>query len=219
MITKEMEAVFPEKSFKLDGILAGNIVEVLAAHTYGITLYKQSEKAHDGFVGEKQIQIKGTQGHSRIVMRHEPEYLLVLFLDTATGMIREIYNGSGKEPWECSNYVSSMNHYTICVAKLIELYRHVLPQDKITAMVPIDIYRKTCIEASKEEAIKSKKKPAKTTIDDYINQFNQENRGCLNNKPGTHPNQMAYQMKCRNCGFMYESNGCDIFQRKCPCCK
>lgn len=31
-ITAEMEAVFPEKSFKLDGILVGNIVEVLTAY-------------------------------------------------------------------------------------------------------------------------------------------------------------------------------------------
>ena len=42
-ITSEIEEQFPEKSFKLDGILIGNIVEVMAAHIYGITLYKQSE--------------------------------------------------------------------------------------------------------------------------------------------------------------------------------
>jgi len=30
-ITSEIEEVFPEKSFKLDGILIGNIVEVLTA--------------------------------------------------------------------------------------------------------------------------------------------------------------------------------------------
>ena len=55
-ITSEIEAVFPEKSFKLDGILIGNIVEVLTAQAYGITLYKQSEKTHDGEVDGK----KGT---------------------------------------------------------------------------------------------------------------------------------------------------------------
>lgn len=59
-ITSEMEDVFPEKSFKLDGILIGNIVEVLTAQAYRITLYKQSEKTHDGEVGGKKVQIKGT---------------------------------------------------------------------------------------------------------------------------------------------------------------
>ena len=61
-ITSEIEEVFPEKSFKLDGILTGNIVEILTAQVYGINLYKQSEKTHDGEVNGKKVQIKGTQG-------------------------------------------------------------------------------------------------------------------------------------------------------------
>lgn len=39
-ITAEIEEVFPEKSFKMDGILVGNIVEILTAQAYGITLYR-----------------------------------------------------------------------------------------------------------------------------------------------------------------------------------
>ena len=42
-ITSEIEEVFPEKSFKLDGILIGNIVEVLSANAYGSTLYGNVE--------------------------------------------------------------------------------------------------------------------------------------------------------------------------------
>ena len=52
-ITLDIKNVFSEKSFKLDGILIGNIVEVLTAHSYGITLFKQSEKTHDGEVACK----------------------------------------------------------------------------------------------------------------------------------------------------------------------
>lgn len=47
-ITNDLEALYPEKSFKLDGILLGNIGEVLAAYHYGIRLFKQSEPTHDG---------------------------------------------------------------------------------------------------------------------------------------------------------------------------
>ena len=99
-ITSEIEAVFPEKSFKLDGILIGNIVEVLTAQAYGITLYKQSEKTHDGEVNGKKVQIKGTQGKDAIVIREEPEYLLVEYLDKENGAIREIYNGPGAYAWQ-----------------------------------------------------------------------------------------------------------------------
>ena len=62
-----------------------------------------------------------------------------------------------------------------------------------------------------------KKKEANTTICGYMNKNKQENLGCLN-KPGTHANQVAYQMKCHVCGHVYEANGCDIFLRKCPKC-
>ena len=96
-ITNEIGEVFPEKSFKLDGILIGNIVEVMASHVYGITLYNQSEKTHDGEVDGKKVQIKGTQGKNSIIIREEPEYLIVEYLDNENGIIKEIYNG--QVPW------------------------------------------------------------------------------------------------------------------------
>lgn len=55
----------------------------------------------------------------------------------------------------------------------------------------------------------------KTTIAGFVNRFGQQNTGSLH-KPGTHPNQIAYGMKCLECGAEYESNGCDIFQKRCP---
>ena len=75
-ITREIQDVFPEKSFQLDGILIGNIVEVMVAHAYGISLYKQSEKTHDGEVlsDGRRVQIKGTQRADSIVIRENPEY-------------------------------------------------------------------------------------------------------------------------------------------------
>ena len=57
-ITSEIEEQFPEKSFKLDGILIGNIVEVMAAHIYGITLYKQSEKLMMGKLMAKKFRLR-----------------------------------------------------------------------------------------------------------------------------------------------------------------
>lgn len=223
-ITSEIENVFPEKSFKLDGILIGNIVEVLTAHAYGITLYKQSEKTHDGEVDGKKVQIKGTQGKGAIVIREEPEYLLVEFLDKETGTIREIYNGPGALAWQYRSYVPSMNFYTIRVNKLLELDATVTEENRIKPIVSMEKYNKNALETktTKEKIIKvkmnsSSRKVGKTLVKGYINRNNQENYGCLN-KPGNHANQYAYLMHCNECGHEYEANGCDVAIRKCPKC-
>ena len=218
-ITSEIENVFPERSFKLDGILIGNIVEVLTAQAYGITLYKQSEKTHDGEVDGKKVQIKGTQGKDYIVIREEPEYLLVEYLDKMSGTIQEIYNGPGALAWQYRSYVPSMNYSTIRINKLLELDATISDKERITPVISIRKYTKD-ITGKKEVTAKygqAKGKVGKTLVKGYINRNNQENYGCLN-KPGTHWNQVAYLLHCNECGFEYEANGCDIAIRKCPKC-
>ena len=218
-ITSEIEEVFPEKSFKLDGILVGNIVEVLTAQAYGITLYRQSEKTHDGEVNGKKVQIKGTQGKDSIVIREEPEYLLVEYLDKETGTIQEIYNGPGAPAWQYRSYVPSMNFYTIRINKLLELDATLTEEKRIPPIVPVKKYVKGTTGDKKAitECRQIKRKTGKTLVEGYVNRNNQENRGCLN-KPGNHYNQMAYLLHCNECGFEYEANGCDVAIRKCPKC-
>lgn len=211
-ITSEIEEVFPEKSFKLDGILIGNIVEVLTANAYGITLYRQSEKAHDGEVDGKKVQIKGTQGKDYIVIRDEPEYLLVEYLDKETGTIQEIYNGPGALAWQYRSYVPSMNFYTIRINKLLELNITIPDEQRLPAIADIKKYFKT-IKSMKQ----NRSKVGKTLVEGYLNKNNQVNKGCLN-KPGNHINQVAYLLHCNECGFEYEANGCDVAIRKCPRC-
>lgn len=218
-ITAQIEEVFPEKSFKMDGILIGNIVEVMTAHAYGITLYRQSEKTHDGEVDGKKVQIKGTQGKESIIIREEPEYLLVEYLDKVNGTIREIYNGPGALAWQYRSYVPSMNHYTIRVNKLLELDGEVAEENRIRPLIPVEKYAKD-VAVNKQSIASGQgagKKAGKTLVAGYINRNNQENMGCLN-KPGNHFNQMAYLLRCNHCGFEYEANGCDVAIRKCPRC-
>ena len=218
-ITSEIETVFPEKSFKLDGILIGNIVEVLTAQAYGITLYKQSEKTHDGEVDGKKVQIKGTQGKDSIVIREEPEYLLVEYLDKESGTIQEIYNGPGVLAWQYRSYVPSMNFYTIRINKLLELDATILDEERIPAIVPLKKYVKDITGSTKAagEYGQAKRRTGKTLVKGYINRNNQENYGCLN-KAGNHSNQVAYLLHCNECGYEYEANGCDVAIRKCPIC-
>lgn len=216
-IIAEIEEIYPEKSFKLDGILVGNIVEVLTAAAYGITLYKQSEKTHDGEVNGKKVQIKGTQGKESIVIREEPEHLLVEYLDKETGTICEIYNGPGALAWQYRSYVPSMNFYTIRVNKLLELNATIDEKDRVPSIVPMEKYIKTVVVKAPTEHNRTKRKTGKTLVEGYVNRNNQTNKGCLN-KPGNHYNQMAYLLHCNVCGNEYEANGCDVAIRKCPRC-
>ena len=191
-VTSEIEKEFPEKSFNLDGILIGNIVEVMAARAYGITLYKQSEKTHDGEVAGKKIQIKGTQKTESIVIREEPEYLIVAFLDKENGKIQEIYNGPGAIAWEYRKFVPSMNFYTIRISKLLELDATITDRDRIPQIVQIEKFHKNAIGKLKCSEDKSEikyqaKKSGKTLITGYVNRNGQENIGCLN-KLGNHAN-------------------------------
>lgn len=179
-ITRELEEVFPDKSFKLDGILVGNIVEILTAQAYGLTLYRQSEKTHDGEVDGKKVQIKGTQGNDYIIIRDEPEYLLVEYLDKETGTIQEIYNGPGALAWEYASYVPSMNHYKIRTNKLIELNETISEEDKIVAVHPLKKYTKYIPQRDIQSGNgQARKGTGKTLVEGYINKNNQENRGCL----------------------------------------
>lgn len=216
--TLDLGSVFPEKSFKLDGILIGNIVEVLTAHSYGITLYKQSEKTHDGVVSGRKVQIKGTQGNGSIIFREEPDYLLVEFLDKKDGTIKEIYNGPGNLVWEFRSYVPSMNHYTIRVNTLLEIRDEVLEQDRIKTVIPVEKYKQKAVtDLAQKMQVNKRRNTGKTLVSGYVNMNVQENLGCLK-KPGNHYNQMAYQLLCQKCGHKYEANGCDVAIRKCPKC-
>jgi len=143
-ITEEIATVIPEKSFNLDGILIGNIVEVMVAHAYGISLYKQSEKTHDGEVisDGRKVQIKGTQKADSIVIREKPDYLIVEFLDKKNGVIKEIYNGPGNLVWENVTFVPSMNFYTIRVNKLLDIDARVEESDRIPQLVIVEKYKK-----------------------------------------------------------------------------
>lgn len=213
-ITTEIQEVFPEKSFSLDGILIGNIVEIMAAHLYGITLYKQSEKTHDGEKNGRKVQIKGTQKIDVITVSHKPDYLLVEYLNKENGEISEIYNGPGDLIWEHAKYIPSNNKYSLSVNKLLDA---VVPDtERIKPVCDVKKYKKIVTSSGSTDNKKNTK--GKTLITGYINKNNQENLGCLN-KPGNHYNQKAYKLRCNECGYEYEANGCDIAVRRCPKCQ
>ena len=126
-IVKELENDFPGRHFTLDDHLVGSIGEVMAAYYYGIELYTASAEIHDGIVDAKEVQIKFSQQDS-IAISHEPEYLIVLYL-RKNGEIYEVYNGSGKAPWEFASKSDKRKNRHMRVNKLMELDM-VFPSDQ-----------------------------------------------------------------------------------------
>lgn len=138
-IVKELETDFPGRHFTLDGHLVGSIGEVMAAYYYGVELYTASAFAHDGEVDGKKVQIKISQ-QDNIVINHEPEYLIVLYLNKG-GNIYEVYNGPGKEPWDNASKRDSHNNRHMLVNKLMELDKAVCDDQRIPAIHTIEKMR------------------------------------------------------------------------------
>ena len=131
-ILKELETDFPGRHFTLDGHLVGSIGEVMAAYYYGIELYAASAVVHDGEIDGKKVQIKISQ-QDDIVINHEPEYLIVLYL-RKNGDVFEVYNGPGEAPWNSASKRDSHNNRHMRVNKLMELDKQVSDEFRIAVV-------------------------------------------------------------------------------------
>jgi len=54
-----------------------------------------------------------------------------------------------------------------------------------------------------------------------IGYFNPNGQQCCGHcgVPGTAPGQYGYKMECTRCGYVYGTNGSDIYERRCPECQ
>ena len=110
----------------------GSIGEVMAAYYYGIELYAASAVVHDGEIDGKKVQIKISQ-QDDIVINHEPEYLIVLYL-RKNGDVFEVYNGPGEAPWNSASKRDSHNNRHMRVNKLMELDKQVSDEFRIAVV-------------------------------------------------------------------------------------
>ncbi len=119
-IIDELRSAHPNKHFTLDGFLLGDLGEVYAEEHYGLHLLPESNETHDAVTADgRLVQIKTTQ-RNRIGIYSEPDYLLVLQVQQ-DGTINEIYNGPGREPWECAGKMQKNGQKSISIARLREL--------------------------------------------------------------------------------------------------
>lgn len=119
-LVSELEQLFPERPFTLDGHLVGSLGEVVAAQRYGLTLLPPSSQTHDARAPDgRLIQIKLTQGGA-VGLRSEPNHLLVLSL-ADSGAIDEVYNGPGTPAWGAAGRMQRNGQRSVRVSKLRSL--------------------------------------------------------------------------------------------------
>ena len=100
--------------------MLGSIGEVYAAEQYGLKLYEASHPVHDAVTADgREVQIKLTQTN-RVALYECPDYLIVLKIDKE-GIISEIYNGPGSEPWRLAGPMRKNGQRTISIRKLMSI--------------------------------------------------------------------------------------------------
>ena len=98
-IVSQLQKLYPQKRFTLDGRLVGDIGEVLAEESYLIKLNNGLTKHHDAMCMDgtmRKVQIKSTMKDSlTFPCDHVPNYYLGIKINK-DGTIEEIFNGPGK---------------------------------------------------------------------------------------------------------------------------
>jgi len=128
-----LEALFPERSFPLDGYLVGSITEALAAQQYGLELVPASATGHQATAPDmRQVQIKAAQAKS-VGLRTEPEHLIVLKL-APDGTASEVYNGPGALPWHHAGKKQKNGQRPVSVSRLEVLMSDVASEDRLATV-------------------------------------------------------------------------------------
>ncbi len=132
----ELEAMFPGRHFTPDGHMVGSIGEALASHHYGLVLASASNECHDGVCGDRQVQVKATQG-TRVAITSEPEHLLVLRLER-DGTFTEAYNGPGSMVWSMvkDKPRPQNGQYQVALSTLRKLMQAVPEAQRLSRTIP-----------------------------------------------------------------------------------
>ena len=137
-ISTDLELAFPGRKFTLDGHLVGSIGEVIAAYHYDLELMAIGSPKHDAVSKNgRLIQIKATQGKRTISLRSEPNFLIVLWINSAVGEVQEIYNGPGQSVWEKCYSLASTGTRSITITKLRHLNQEVVDDQRIRVIQPL----------------------------------------------------------------------------------
>ena len=121
-LVDELERLFPERRFTLDGHLVGSIGEVVAKHFYHLELMPMPNESSDARTQDgtgRLVQIKLTAGETISLADSEshPDLLIALRVNRALGF-SEVYNGPYPSALLASKKASKRRVRTLSVRQL-----------------------------------------------------------------------------------------------------
>ncbi len=132
-IVGELEELFPNKRFTLDGHLVRSLGEVVAEYRHGLDSLPNSTECHDARARNgKLVQVKAAQG-KKIGLGSEPEHLDVLRL-MPDGSTEEVFNGPGALAWHNADPMQKNGQCSIYLSKLRALMLQVSEGSKLTVV-------------------------------------------------------------------------------------
>ena len=135
----ELETLFPNRKFTLDGHLVGSIGEVIAAYVFDLKLLENSTQTHDAKAKQGTlVQIKFTQGNKSVAISSEPEHLIVLRL-TPEYVLETVYNGPGMKPWQKAGKLQSNGQRQISLSVLRKINEDVPINHRIQVINQLDL--------------------------------------------------------------------------------
>jgi hypothetical protein len=118
----ELEVQYPERKFTPDSHMVGSIGEVIAAQTFGLTLYPMSHAGHDAYDSNGDVQIKLTAG-TKVSLYASCVRLIVLRVVSASEA-EVVYDGPGETAWAVAGKRQKNGQRTISLYRLRKIGAH-----------------------------------------------------------------------------------------------
>ena len=133
-IVQRLRNAFPKKRFTLDGLLVGDIGEILAEEAYDLSLFEDLQRHHDGQTSDgRLVQVKATMQQSlTFPADHIPNYYLGIQVHP-DGSFSEVFNGPGAIAWEAvkNRKLPKTNLHSVQIGTLAALSTKVATKERI----------------------------------------------------------------------------------------
>lgn len=133
-VVAELSDLFPNRRFTPDGHMVGSLGEAIAAIDYGVELFPNvGHPAVDGRIGNREVQVKTTQGKNVAVKEPRPGDLLLVIKLNLDGTWERIYDGDSARVWNELNgqKETRAGEKVVSFIRLRKLQPHVLENDRI----------------------------------------------------------------------------------------
>ncbi len=139
-IVRTLRLEHPERRFPLDGMLVGDLGEVMVASRFGLELLPQSEPGRDAVAPDgREVEIKATavQKNGGFAFRDHPEQPrsppahVIAIRIIEDGTIDVIYNGAGERLWPLLGKLADNGQRRVAASQLAKLMDSIDPSEQL----------------------------------------------------------------------------------------